>query len=180
MKSGDDPAPVTPGELATFGAGCFWCIEAVLLQVPGVLAVRPGYTGGTLAHPSYEAVCSGRTGHAEVVEVRFDPARVRYEDLLAWFWRLHDPTTLNRQGNDVGTQYRSAIFTHSAAQQAAAEASKKSAQADFEDPIVTEITAAGPFHAAEDYHGDYYRRNKGEGYCRYVIAPKLAKLGLER
>jgi len=167
-------------ETATLGAGCFWCIEAVLLQVPGVLAVRSGYMGGAGANPSYQEVCTGRTGHAEVVQVEFEPARLAYDELLAWFWRLHDPTTPDRQGNDVGTQYRSAIFTHSAEQQRAAEASKAAAQAELDAPIVTEITPAGPFWPAEAYHDDYYRRNKDQGYCRHVIAPKLSKLGLPR
>lgn len=166
-------------ETATFAAGCFWCVEAVLKRLDGVLDLRPGYMGGSRPNPSYAEVCTGRTGHAEVVQVDFDPARLRYEDLLAWFWRLHDPTTLDRQGNDVGTQYRSAIFTHSEAQRTAAEASKGAAQADFRDPIVTEVVPAVEFHPAEDYHFDYFQRNASEGYCRYVIAPKLARLGLE-
>ena len=136
-------------ETATLGAGCFWCIEAVLLQTPGVLAVRSGYMGGPGANPTYAEVCSGRTGHAEVVQVEFDPGRLAYAELLQWFWRLHDPTTLDRQGNDVGSQYRSAIFTHSPEQQRIAEASRIAAQADLAAPIVTEVTPAGPFWPAE-------------------------------
>jgi peptide-methionine (S)-S-oxide reductase len=165
-------------EIATLGAGCFWCIEAVLLQVDGVLAVRPGYMGGHVEQPTYEQVCTGRTGHAEVVQVEFDPARLPYSALLAWFWRLHDPTTKDRQGNDVGPQYRSVIFAHSEEQRVAAEASRRAAQADFRAPIVTEIVPAQAFWAAEEIHLDYYRQNPRQGYCRYVIAPKLEKLGL--
>ena len=172
-------APPT-AETATFGAGCFWCIEAVLLRLDGVRTVRPGYMGGTLADPSYADICTGRTGHAEVVEVVFDPERIGFDELLAWFWRLHDPTQLNRQGQDVGTQYRSVVFTHSTEQRRAAEASRGSAAADFDDPIVTEINPAGTFWPAEDDHRDYYRRNGDQPYCRLVIAPKLAKLELDR
>jgi peptide-methionine (S)-S-oxide reductase len=176
------PATSQPArrETATFGAGCFWCVEAVLQQVDGVLGVRSGYMGGATKNPTYQQVCSGTTGHAEVVQVEFDPAKLSYEQLLAWFWRLHDPTTLNRQGNDVGTQYRSAIFVHSAAQRAAAERSRAAAQKDFAAPIVTEIADAGEFYSAEEYHQDYYRQNKAQGYCRMVIRPKLEKLGLEK
>ena len=173
------PQAPSETELATFGAGCFWCVEAVLEQLDGVLGVTSGYMGGDVPDPSYQQVCSGRTGHAEVVQVRFDPSVISYEELLAWFWKLHDPTQLNRQGADVGTQYRSAIFVHSDAQRETAEASKAAAAPEFVRPIVTEITEAGPFYEAEDYHQDYYRQNKSEGYCRMVIAPKLDKLGLE-
>jgi peptide-methionine (S)-S-oxide reductase len=170
--------PVTT-EKATFATGCFWCSEAVFQRVAGVVSVRSGYTGGTTPDPSYEDVCSGRTGHAEAVEVTFDPAKATYETLLDWFWRMHDPTTLNRQGADVGTQYRSAIFWHTDAQRAAAEKSKKDAQSAFRDPVVTEIAKAGPFFAADPHHQDFYNRNKSYGYCRAVIAPKLHKLELE-
>lgn len=166
-------------ETATLGAGCYWCVEAVLQQVDGVHELVSGFMGGHVEDPSYEAVCSGTTGHAEVVQVRFDPAVLPYAHLLAWFWRLHDPTTLNRQGADVGTQYRSAIFTHSDAKCAAAAESKAGVQADFADPIVTEIADASTFYEAKADHQDYYRRNKGQGYCRMVIAPKLDKLSLE-
>ncbi len=166
-------------ESATFAAGCFWCVEAVLEQLDGVLDAPSGYMGGHVDHPTYEQVCLGDTGHAEVVQVAFDPDRIGYEQLLEWFWRLHDPTTLNRQGNDVGTQYRSAIFHHSPAQRDAAIAAKAKAQARFAAPIVTEIAAAGPFWQAEDGHQDYYRGHSSQGYCRVVIAPKLGKLGLK-
>jgi peptide-methionine (S)-S-oxide reductase len=172
-------APATTA-VATFGAGCFWCVEAVLEQLEGVVDVTSGYMGGATPNPTYEEVCSGRSGHAEVVQVRFDPARIRFEDLVDVFWELHDPTTLNRQGADVGTQYRSAIFFHDEDQRAIAERAKAAAQVDFEDPIVTEITAASTFHPAEDYHQGYYFLNKDRNpYCRAVITPKLKKLGLK-
>jgi peptide-methionine (S)-S-oxide reductase len=169
-------------EVATFGAGCFWCVEAVLQQLEGVLKVTSGYMGGNVPSPTYEQVCTDTTGHAEVVQVTFDPKRISYEKLLGYFWKLHDPTTLNRQGNDTGTQYRSAIFYHSEAQREAAEKSKKALEDSraFKDRIVTEITKAGPFYPAEDYHQDYYRLNKRQPYCRFLIAPKLEKLGLEK
>lgn len=168
-------------ETATLGAGCFWCVEAVLEQVNGVVEVKSGYMGGELEHPSYQEICGGATGHAEVVQVTFDPDVLAFADLLEWFWRLHDPTTLNRQGNDVGTQYRSAIFFHSEEQRGTAEASKKAADASgaFADPIVTEITPASTFWSGEDYHQEYYRLNREQPYCRMVIAPKLGKLGLD-
>ena len=170
-----------PGQVATLGAGCFWCVEAVLKQVDGVLAVRSGYTGGKVPSPDYRSVCNGDTGHAEVVEVRFDTEKLSYEELLEWFWRLHDPTTLNRQGNDVGTQYRSAIFFHSPDQERLARASRErwNASGRFPSPIVTEITPASEFYAAESYHQDYYALNREQSYCRMVIAPKLEKLELE-
>lgn len=173
--------PSTPAtlETATFGAGCYWCVEAVLEQVDGVQSVVSGFMGGESNDVTYEEVCTGRTGHAEVVQVRFDPNVVSYETLLDWFWRLHDPTTLNRQGADVGTQYRSAIFTHSEAQRMAAEKSKAEAAPAFADPIVTEITPASELITAPDKHQDYYRENRQAGYCRVVIAPKLRKLGLQ-
>ncbi len=168
--------------LATFGAGCFWCVEAVLEQLDGVLDVTSGYMGGEVDRPSYKEVCSGTTGHAEVVQVRYDPARVSYGTLLEWFFQLHDPTTPDRQGADVGTQYRSAIFYHSPEQRQEAEAAIRKLEADhaFAAPIVTEVSAATTFWPAEGYHQDYYRLNKEQGYCRAVIAPKLGKLGLAR
>jgi len=168
-------------EIATFGAGCFWCGEAVLQRLDGVVEVTSGYMGGAVSNPTYEQVCGGTTGHAEVVQVTFDPKRISYEYLLEYFWKLHDPTTLNRQGNDVGTQYRSAIFYHSEAQREVAEKSKKAADesGSFANPIVTEITKAGTYYKAEGYHQDYYRLNKQQPYCRYVIAPKLEKLGMQ-
>lgn len=172
--------PAAAIETATLAGGCFWCIEAGLEQLDGVLDVRSGYMGGSTANPDYKAVCSGTTGHAEVVQVTFDPRRIGYEQLLGWFWRLHDPTSLNRQGNDKGTQYRSAIFTHSDAQRQAAERSRTAAQGAFVLPIVTEITPASRFYEAEDYHQDYYRKNPNESYCQAVIAPKLGKVGLKK
>lgn len=166
-------------EIATLGAGCYWCIEAVLQQVEGVLALRSGFMGGDVPNPTYDAVCMGVTGHAEVVEVTFDNEVLPYRVLLGWFWKLHDPTTLNRQGADVGTQYRSAIFTHSAQQLAEAQTSRALAAAQFADPVVTEIVPATEFYPADDEHQDYYRRNSFQGYCRMVIRPKLEQLGLE-
>jgi methionine-S-sulfoxide reductase len=182
-KSGPAGNTGAPGneELATFGAGCFWCVEAVLEQLDGVKNVASGYMGGRVENPTYEQVCSNTTGHAEVVQVTFDPERISYEKLLEYFWKLHDPTTLNRQGNDVGTQYRSVIFYHSESQREAAERSKKAMDASgtFGSPIVTEITKASTFYPAEKYHQDYYRLNKQKPYCQYVITPKLKKLGME-
>jgi peptide-methionine (S)-S-oxide reductase len=177
----DSTALPTDGiEIATFGAGCFWCVEAVLEQYDGVLDVTSGYMGGALANPTYEQICTGATGHAEVVQVRFDPARITFADLLELFWQLHDPTTLNRQGADRGTQYRSAIFFHSEAQRELATQAKAAAATDFADPIVTEITAASTFYPAEEYHQGYYFANKERNpYCRAVITPKLKKLGLK-
>ena len=179
MGSQEDETVVL--QTATLGAGCFWCVEAVFEQVEGVADVRSGYMGGELNSPSYKAVCSGTTGHAEVVEVRFDPLTLSYEALLEWFWRLHDPTTLNRQGADEGTQYRSAIFFHGDGQRVEAEASKARADASGQHagPIVTEITKASRFWPAEDYHQDYYSLNGSQPYCQMVIAPKLEKLGLK-
>jgi peptide-methionine (S)-S-oxide reductase len=173
-------APVDPSRLetATLGAGCFWCVEAVLLRVEGVHSVVSGYMGGHVKDPTYQQICGGETGHAEVVQVRFDPEVLPYEHLLAWFWQLHDPTTLNRQGADVGTQYRSAVFYHTDEQRQLAEASKREAGAsgEFKSPIVTEITPASEFYQAEEYHQNYYANNPSAGYCRLVIAPKLQKL----
>ena len=167
-------------EVATLGAGCFWCIEAAYRQLPGVYSATSGYMGGTLKNPTYEDICNGSSHHAEVVQVVFDPKKISYEKILAWFWDLHDPTTLNRQGNDAGTQYRSAIFYHSDEQKKTAEASKAAAQANFKDPIVTEITKASEFYPAENYHQNYYNENKSKNpYCRFVIEPKLKKLKLE-
>ncbi|MEX1049213.1 MAG: peptide-methionine (S)-S-oxide reductase MsrA [Akkermansiaceae bacterium] len=167
-------------EIATLGAGCFWCIDAAFRQLDGIHSVTSGYTGGHVENPTYEDICTGESGHAEVVKVVFDPAKISYEKLLAWFWDLHDPTTLNRQGNDVGTQYRSAIYYHSDAHKKTAEASKAAAQANFKTPIVTEITPAGKFYPAENYHQNYYAENKSKNpYCRYVVAPKLKKLKLD-
>ncbi|GHC02622.1 hypothetical protein GCM10007047_19010 [Cerasicoccus arenae] len=165
--------------VATFGAGCFWCTEAVMQRLPGVHRVESGYMGGVVPNPTYKEVSTGTTEHAEVIQVHYDPSVITYDQLLAMFWKLHDPTQLNRQGADVGTQYRSAIFYHSDEQKEAALKSKTAAQKKFEDMIVTEITPASEFYVAEDYHQDYYEQNKNAGYCRFVITPKLDKLGLE-
>ena len=169
-------------QLATLAGGCFWCLEAVFEQLRGVTKVTSGYSGGQVPSPSYEAVCTGTTGHAEVVQVAFDPDEISFRDLLGVFFTLHDPTTLNRQGHDSGTQYRSVIFYHSEAQREAAEKSKKALEESgaFKNRIVTEIKKAGPFYPAEDYHQDYYRLNKRQPYCQFLIAPKLEKLGLEK
>lgn len=169
----------TSTEIATFGGGCFWCVEAVYQQTPGVLRVVSGYAGGHVADPTYEQVCSGTTGHAEVAQITFDPSVVSYDELLTLFWKAHDPTTLNRQGADVGTQYRSAIFTHSDAQRDAAERSKSAAQKDFAEAIVTEIRPLDRFFPAEDYHQNYYRQHSNAPYCLFVIRPKLKKLNME-
>ena len=162
--------------VATLGGGCFWCVEAVYLRVGGVSKVVSGYAGGSTADPTYEAVCNERTGHAEVVQVTFDADAVSYERILDLFWQAHDPTTRNRQGHDVGTQYRSIILTHDDYQQRSAEASRDAAQARFRRPIVTEIEPLQRLYPAEDNHQDYYARNPRAPYCRYVIVPKLSKL----
>jgi peptide-methionine (S)-S-oxide reductase len=167
-------------EVISLGAGCFWCTEAVFQRIPGVRAATSGYMGGQTLNPTYEQICEGDTGHAEITRIVYDPAKVPLEKLLDTFWKSHDPTTLNRQGADVGTQYRSAIFYESDAQRQIAEKSKAAAQAMFPSPIVTEIVKAGPFYPAEQYHQDYYNANKGRNpYCQIVIAPKLGKLGME-
>jgi len=176
------PMPEVPegAEVITLGAGCFWCVEVVFQQLDGVYSSTSGYMGGTVANPSYEAVCQGTTGHAEVVQVVFDPKKTDLKTILSWFWKAHDPTTLNRQGADVGTQYRSAIYYHEDTQKQVAETSKKAAQSDFDSPIVTEITKASIFYPAEGYHQDFYLENKKKnGYCRMVIEPKLKKLKLD-
>lgn len=164
-------------EIATLGGGCFWCLEAVYDQVQGVLDVVSGYSGGRVAGPSYEQVCSGATGHAEVVQVTFDPAVISFRDILEIFFTIHDPTTLNRQGADVGTQYRSAIFYHSAEQKAVAEQviAELNAAGMWRQPIVTEVTAFAAFYPAEAYHQEYFARNPNQGYCQFVVAPKVAK-----
>ena len=163
-------------ELATFGGGCFWCLEAVFEMLPGVESVTSGYAGGRDSEASYSEVCSGETGHAEVVQIAFDPAQTSYDKLLETFWEVHDPTTLNRQGNDKGTQYRSAIFYHNDGQKLAAGKSKAAEQKNWPNPIVTEIVPLVKFHSAENYHQDYYRNNAREGYCQIVIRPKVAKM----
>lgn len=162
---------------ATFGGGCFWCVEAVIQRIKGVEHIEPGYTGGNApGKPTYREVCSGLTGHAEVVRVHYNPDIVSYEDLLLIFMTTHDPTTLNRQGADRGTQYRSVIYYHDEEQRQTAEAVVKKLAPYFDDPIVTEISALGPYYTAEDYHHNYYNDNGEAGYCRAVISPKIAKL----
>jgi peptide-methionine (S)-S-oxide reductase len=168
---------MTPGrEVATLGGGCFWCLDAAYRRVEGVTGVVSGYAGGEDPRPTYQRVCSGVTGHAEVVQVEFDPAVISYRDILDVFWAIHDPTTLNQQGHDVGTQYRSIILTHDDAQRQAAEESRAAVQALWPKPVVTEIVPLEVFHPAEEYHQDYYARNPEQGYCQVVINPKLAKL----
>lgn len=164
-------------ETATFGAGCFWCVEAVFQEVRGVKSVVSGYMGGSVKNPTYEQVCTGLTGHAEVTQIQFDPSEVSFKELLEVFWKTHDPTTLNRQGADSGTQYRSAVFYHNAQQkEVAAEYKRKLDESGaFSAPIVTEIAGASEFYAAEDYHQNYYRDNPDQRYCAYVIQPKMEK-----
>ena len=169
---------MTAHQHATLGGGCFWCLEAVFEQVRGVEDVTSGYAGGHVDDPSYEQVCSGQTGHAEVVQVTFDPETIAFRELLEIFLATHDPTTLNRQGDDVGTQYRSAVFYHTPDQQGDAEELIRdlNEQKIWDGPIVTEVTVLGTFYPAEEYHREYYRRNPNQGYCRVVISPKVAKL----
>ncbi|MCC6801785.1 MAG: peptide-methionine (S)-S-oxide reductase MsrA [Anaerolineae bacterium] len=164
-------------EVATLAGGCFWCLEAVYDDLKGVTDVVSGYAGGSVRSPSYEQVCTGTTGHAEVVQVTFDPAEVSFRDLLDVFFTIHDPTTLNRQGADVGTQYRSAIFYHSPEQKAIAEQAIRELTAShiWGNPIVTEVTPLDTFYPAEAYHQEYFRHHPDQGYCRVVIAPKVAK-----
>jgi len=164
-------------EVTTLGGGCFWCLQPIFEELRGVTKVEVGYAGGTVANPSYEHVCTETTGHAEVVQVTFDPSEVSYEDLLRVFFTVHDPTTLNRQGHDVGTQYRSAIFYHTPEQKAAAERVivEITKEGHWDGPIVTEVAPAKAFYRAEEYHQDYFRKNPYAGYCRAVIAPKVSK-----
>ncbi len=162
-------------EIATLGGGCFWCLDAVLRDLRGVQQVVSGYTGGQVADPSYELVCTGTTGHAEAVQVTFDPDVISFSELLEVFFTIHDPTTLNRQGGDVGTQYRSAIFYHSPEQRATAEEVLAQVQRIWSDPIVTEVSAFDTFYPAEDSHQDYYANNRSQPYCQIVIAPKVAR-----
>jgi peptide-methionine (S)-S-oxide reductase len=164
-------------EVATFAGGCFWCLEAVFEQLHGVTKVESGYAGGQTPNPTYRQVCQGTTGHAEVVQVTFDPAIISYRELLQVFFATHDPTTLNRQGADVGTQYRSAIFSHSPEQQRAAEKciAELNAAKIWDRPIVTQVVPFTSFHRGEDYHQEYYRSHPEEGYCQFVISPKVAK-----
>ena len=164
-------------EVATLAGGCFWCLEAVFDDLKGVDSVESGYMGGRTVNPTYADVCSGETGHAEVTQLTFDPKQVSFREILEVFFVIHDPTTLNRQGNDVGTQYRSAIFYHSADQKATAEQviANMSAAKIYEDPIVTEVVPASKFYMAEDYHQEYFRRNPAQPYCSFVVRPKVAK-----
>lgn len=165
-------------DTALFGAGCFWCVEAMFQRLDGVVKVESGYAGGHMVSPTYKDVCNGTTGHAEVCRITFDPKMVSYETLLSIFWQTHDPTTLNRQGNDVGTQYRSAIFYYNDIQMQLAEKYKSELNASgaFSNPIVTEITAINNYYSAEDYHQNYYNQNSEQSYCQFVIAPKVEKL----
>jgi peptide-methionine (S)-S-oxide reductase len=164
-------------EVATLAGGCFWCLEAVYDELNGVLDVVSGYSGGHLENPTYYQVVNGNTGHAEVVQITFDPQQISFREILSVFFTIHDPTTLNRQGADVGTQYRSAIFYHSPEQKAAAEEIIREMEAEkvWDNPIVTEVTPFQRFYPAEEYHQEYYAKNPGQGYCRVVIAPKVAK-----
>jgi peptide-methionine (S)-S-oxide reductase len=177
MNAQSDPTNA-PAKLqtATFGGGCFWCAEAVFQRIPGVKSVTSGFAGGTTVNPSYEQVCTGETGHAEVIQLKFDPSVISYEKLLEIFWEAHDPTTLNRQGADSGTQYRSIILYSDDAQKAAAEKSKAEAARHFSSPIVTQIVPLKAFYPAEAYHQDYYNLHSNQAYCQFVIGPKLHKL----
>ena len=163
-------------EFAYVGGGCFWCVEAVFQRIPGVVSITSGYAGGTTENPTYEQVCTGTTGHAEVTRIEFEPQKISYAKLLGYFWEAHDPTTLNQQGADVGTQYRSIILYADEAQKTAAEQSKTEAQKNFRKAIVTEIVPLKKFYAAEKYHQNYYNDNPDQGYCRVVIKPKVEKI----
>ena len=178
VKKSPPPPPTSSSRLATFGGGCFWCVEALFERVAGVETVASGYSGGAVMNPTYEQVCGGRTGHAEVIQVRYDSSKVPYETLLEIFWKTHDPTTLNQQGNDHGTQYRSVVFFHDAEQQRIAlevKGALEKAKA-FDRPIVTQIVPFEKFWKAEDYHQSYFESNPDNRYCQAVIPPKLAKL----
>ena len=165
-------------DIATLGGGCFWCVEAVFQRIEGVLSVKPGYAGGDIKNPTYKQICTGNTGHAEVAKIEFDPDKITYSQILNVFWQSHDPTTLNRQGNDVGTQYRSVIFFHDESQRGIAEKSKIDADKSgyWDNKIVTEITLLNNYYDAEDYHDNYYNNNPNQPYCLFVIKPKLDKL----
>ncbi len=182
VRAGRAAEPTTPmnltnkTELATLGGGCFWCLEATFELLPGVKSVVNGYAGGQKENPTYEEVCAKTTGHAEVVQIEYDPQVVSYEKLLEMFWEIHDPTTLNRQGNDSGPQYRSVIFYHNETQKQAAEKSKAEAQKQWGGRIVTEIVPLKKFYLAEDYHQDYFRNHPEQGYCQAVIRPKVNKV----
>lgn len=181
MQTATQTAPAEPRqpsdktETVILGGGCFWCVEAVYQELKGVQKVESGYSGGAVRNPTYREICSGLTGHAEVIRVTFDPAIISFREILDVFFTVHDPTTLNRQGADVGTQYRSVIFYQNEAQKSAADEAKIAAKEAWDDPIVTEISPLDVFYMAEDYHQNYYRQNSSEGYCSFVITPKLAK-----
>lgn len=164
-------------QVATFGTGCFWCTEAVFQRLEGVVQVESGYSGGKLKNPTYKEICSGLTGHAEVVQVTYDPQKISFESLLEIFWQTHDPTTLNRQGNDVGTQYRSVIFFHDEVQKQLAEEYKQNLESEkvFDQTIVTEIAPVSIFYKAEDYHQNYFNQNGNAPYCTYIVQPKVEK-----
>ena len=165
-------------EIATLGGGCFWCVEAVFQRIDGVISVKPGYAGGNVKNPTYKQICTGNTGHAEVAKIEFDTSKITYSQILNVFWQSHDPTTLNRQGNDVGTQYRSVIFFHNESQKEIAKKSKVDADKSgyWDNEIVTEITPLNNYYDAEDYHDNYYKNNPNQPYCLFVIKPKLDKL----
>ena len=167
----------TKYQVTTFGEGCFWCTEAVFQRLNGVVKVESGYSGGTVPNPTYDAVCTGKTGHAEATQITFDPKIISFKELLEVFWKTHDPTTMNRQGADVGTQYRSVIFYHNEEQKKLAEEYKQKLEAEkiWKDPIVTEISPFKNFYKAEDYHQDYYNRHGSQPYCTFVITPKIEK-----
>jgi len=169
------PAPRPGHEFATLGGGCFWCLEAVYEEVKGVVDVESGYSGGHVDRPSYRQVCGGDTGHAEVVRIEFDPAQISYREILDIFFVIHDPTTPNQQGNDVGTQYRSIILVHSSEQRSVAEQVIAEAQQQLDSRVVTEVVDAGPYFRAEREHQEYFRHNAAQGYCMFVVAPKVAK-----
>jgi peptide-methionine (S)-S-oxide reductase len=175
-NSESQPSGTNKTEIADLGGGCFWCMEAVFERLPGVVSVTSGFAGGTTENPTYQEVCTETTGHAEVTQIEFDPTKISYAKLIEVFWQAHDPTTLNRQGADEGTSYRSIILYRDEKQKLIAEKSKLEAQQNFHDPIVTEIVPLKKFYKAEDYHQEYYDNNSNQGYCQVVIAPKLEKL----
>jgi peptide-methionine (S)-S-oxide reductase len=177
MQTIQNQSPVSGNnlEIATLGGGCFWCVEAVYQELRGVQKVESGYTGGKYDNPSYKEVCSGLSGHAEVIQITFNPALVSYREIVQIFFTVHDPTTLNRQGNDVGSQYRSVIYYHSAEQKKIAQEVQKEAQSLWDNPIVTELSPMGKFFKAEAYHQNYFRDNPNQGYCSFIIAPKVRK-----
>jgi peptide-methionine (S)-S-oxide reductase len=176
MNANESSKATNATELATYGGGCFWCVEAIFQRLDGVKSVTSGYAGGKKEDPTYKEVCGGDTGHAEVIQIEYDPKKITYAQLLDVFWQAHDPTTLNRQGADRGTQYRSIILYHDERQKQIAEASKKAAAGQFKDPIVTEIVPLSKFYKAEGYHQNYYNDNSNAPYCQFVIRPKLDKL----